>query len=140
MELRGFQPEHFARFHPGGSLGRRLLSKVSDEMISDDLPIVSSNAQLADVINVMSKGALGVALVTDDTRLVAIITDGDLRRAMAKYDKSLFDFEAKDIAIGSPVTISPMCSMEAGYNLMQKKKINSLVVCLDGKLVGVLKK
>lgn len=140
MELRGFQPENFARFHPGGSLGRKLLSKVADEMFKENLPIVKSETPLSEVINVMSKGALGLTLVVDADQLSAIITDGDLRRAIEKFGKDLFDLTAQHIASRLPVTIKPDASMAIAYDEMQVKGINCLIVCDGKEVVGVLKK
>lgn len=140
MELRGFQPENFARFHPGGSLGRKLLSKVADEMFKETLPIVTPVTPLSEVINVMSKGALGLTLVINNGQLNAIITDGDLRRAIEKFGKDLFDLTAQHIASCMPVTIKPDASMAIAYEVMQDKGINCLIVCDGKEVVGVLKK
>ncbi|GEK09915.1 arabinose-5-phosphate isomerase [Pseudoalteromonas peptidolytica F12-50-A1] len=140
MESRRFQPEHFARFHPGGSLGRKLLSKVADEMIKDELPVVTSETPLGEVLNVMSKGTLGLTLVVNNGELYAIITDGDLRRAIEKYGKDLFDLQAEHIASRFPATIEPEVPMSVAYDKMQNKKINSLIVCNGSEVVGVLKK
>lgn len=140
MDSRGFQPEGFARLHPGGSLGRKLLCKVSDEMITENLPIVDVSASMAEVINVMSEGALGLTLVTSNDNIQAIITDGDLRRAIEKYDKELFDQSANDIGSSRPEFIEPQAPMTLAYDLMQSKKINSLVVCDENQVVGILKK
>lgn len=140
MELRSFQPENFARFHPGGSLGRKLLSKVSDEMVSKNLPLVNEETPLTEVINVMSQGALGLTLVMCDDEAKSLITDGDLRRAIEKYGKDLFDLKAKHIANGSPVSITPDASIAVAYETMQSNKINSLIVCSNKKVVGILKK
>lgn len=140
MEAREFLPENFARFHPGGSLGRRLLSKVSDEMVTKNLPMVDVSAPMTDVISVMSQGALGLTLVMKNNVAAAIITDGDLRRAIEKYNKDLFDLAAGDIASNSPEVVTPCVSMVAAYELMQTKKINCLVVCNNKKVVGILKK
>ncbi|WP_063701679.1 KpsF/GutQ family sugar-phosphate isomerase [Pseudoalteromonas gelatinilytica] len=139
MELRGFQPENFARFHPGGSLGRKLLSKVADEMIVDDLPIVYPDTNLTDVINIISAGQLGLALVKNESEIESIITDGDLRRAIEKYGKDIFDLSAKHIASCMPVKISQTASMECAYQLMEAKKINCLVID-EAQTLGVLKK
>ena len=79
MKARDFKPENFARFHPGGSLGRRLLSRVEDEMVSTDLPFVTVNSSLLDVIQTMSVGRLGLAIIKDVDGY-AMITDGDVRR------------------------------------------------------------
>lgn len=140
MELRRFQPEHFARFHPGGSLGRRLLRKVSDEMVTKNLPLVSADAPITDVINVMSKGSLGLTLVLKDKEVNAIITDGDLRRAIEKYHKNLFDFKASDIASNHPETINASASMMLAYEIMKEKKVNNLIVYEKKEVVGVLTK
>ena len=140
MEAREFLPENFARFHPGGSLGRRLLSKVSDEMVTKNLPMVDVSAPMTDVISVMSQGALGLTLVMKNNVATAIITDGDLRRAIEKYNKDLFDLAAGDIASNSPEVVTPCVSMVAAYELMQTKKINCLVVCNNKQVVGILKK
>lgn len=141
MEQRDFKPENFARFHPGGSLGRRLLSKVADEMICDNLPIIYLNSQLPEIINVISHGCLGLAVVvTEDKKVCGIVTDGDLRRAMQKYHKDAFDVEASQILSVKPISISPDVSVSKAYDLMEQKKIGALLV-LDGlNLVGVMKK
>lgn len=140
MESRSFQPENFARFHPGGSLGRKLLSKVSDEMVSKNLPLVNEDTPLTEVINIMSQGALGLTLVMCDDEAKSLITDGDLRRAIEKYGKDLFDLKAKHIANSSPVSIAPSVSIAMAYEAMQNNKINSLIVCDNKKVVGILKK
>ncbi len=140
MKAKNFQPEHFARFHPGGSLGRRLLNKVSDEMITENLPVVDTFAPITDVINIMSKGSLGLTLVMKHNKVDAIITDGDLRRAIEKHHKDLFDLSAGDIASNSPEIIGSSTSMAIAYEIMQKKQINCLVVSDGKEVLGVLKK
>ncbi|WP_199438207.1 KpsF/GutQ family sugar-phosphate isomerase [Vibrio owensii] len=139
MEERSFQPENFARFHPGGSLGRRLLGKVRDYMISDDLPVVESQAPFQEVIHVISSGQLGLAVITDGPE-TAIITDGDLRRAMESNGKDVFDLKAVDIATFDPIHTSPDVSIQAAYKIMDEKKVNALLVTDKDNLVGFLKK
>lgn len=139
MEERGFKPENFARFHPGGSLGRRLLGKVRDEMITDDLPVVKPDAPFTDVINSISSGKLGLAVLIDKPE-TAVITDGDLRRAMEAYGKDVFDLRAMDIATFNPVSTSPEVSIQAAFRLMEEKKVNALLVFEKDNLVGFLKK
>lgn len=138
MEERNFKPENFARFHPGGSLGRRLLGKVRDEMVSE-LPVVHPSAAFHDVINVISGGKLGLAVILD-TPEPAIITDGDLRRAMELKGKDVFDLAAINIATFNPITIAPEVSIQAAYKLMDDKKVNTLLVSENNTLIGVLKK
>ncbi|NAX48082.1 KpsF/GutQ family sugar-phosphate isomerase [Photobacterium halotolerans] len=140
MNERNFQPENFARFHPGGSLGRKLLSKVRDEMVSDDLPFVSSDTPIIEVIAVISSAKLGLAIIHNSDGELAIITDGDLRRALEKFGKSVFDLKAIDIASINPQTVNVDASIEKAFILMEEKGISSLIVMDDNQLIGVLKK
>ena len=141
MELRDFQPENFARFHPGGSLGRRLLRKVRDEMAIDALPVVKMNSALPEIIDVISHGCLGLAVVVDEENKVkGIVTDGDLRRSMQKYGQNAFSVCAESIYSENPVCISPETSMGKAFELMESKRISALLVLDDARLVGVLKK
>ena len=140
MEERQFQPEHFARFHPGGSLGRRLLSKVRDDMIEDDLPIVSPEERLTNVIHAITGGKLGLAIVMDSENDISIITDGDLRRAIEQYGKSVFDLTAKDIAKLSPLSVSLDTGVQQAYELMDDKGVSALIVKDKEKFVGIIKK
>ncbi|WP_432459155.1 KpsF/GutQ family sugar-phosphate isomerase [Agarivorans sp. QJM3NY_25] len=138
MEQREFLPENFARFHPGGSLGRRLLSKVQDEMI-DSLPWVDASADFKTIIHGISKGQLGLVLTKIDNHW-AIVTDGDVRRAMEAKGKDVFDLIAKDIATTHPASISPDTSIQNAYEFMTKRNITSLLVTENNEVIGVLKK
>ncbi len=138
MDSRNFQPENFARFHPGGSLGRRLLSKVKDEMIVE-LPTIDGDSDFPSVIHAISNGKLGIVLV-EQKNDIAIITDGDVRRAMNTYGKQVFDLQANDILTINPVTISASASIQRAYELMEEKRITSLLVHEGEKIVGILKK
>jgi arabinose-5-phosphate isomerase len=141
MDQRGFKPENFARFHPGGSLGRRLLGKVADEMSRESLPVVRLHSLLSEIIAVISQGCLGLAVVvTDKGEVQGVITDGDLRRAMARYGKDAFDLCAETIYSANPVTISPYASTAQAYDLMEQHQISALIVMDKGQLVGILKK
>lgn len=139
MEKRDFKPESFARFHPGGSLGRRLLGKVRDDMIANELPVIKPTAHLNEVISTMSSSKLGLAIIIGNSEN-AIITDGDLRRAIELEGKDVFDMKAEDIATSNPHTISPDVSIQTAYDLMEEKAVNALLVFDDDSLVGVLKK
>ncbi|OBU23504.1 KpsF/GutQ family sugar-phosphate isomerase [Photobacterium aquimaris] len=141
MDKRDFQPENFARFHPGGNLGRRLLSKVRDEMIIDNLPLINIDADFSSIINVISSGQLGLALVLDaNDSLEGIITDGDIRRAMETHGKNVFDLKAVDIITLEPLSITQDTSIQVAYEFMHSNNVTSLVV-LDGNiLVGIIKK
>ncbi|HAS6329544.1 KpsF/GutQ family sugar-phosphate isomerase [Vibrio vulnificus] len=140
MEVRDFKPENFARFHPGGSLGRKLLSKVKDEMVVSTLPLVDSDDGFQKIIEVISGGKLGLAAVSLQNGDLGLITDGDLRRAMEMQGKAVFDIRASDIASHNPATISPFEMMQTAYDLMEEKNISSLLVIDDNKFIGVLKK
>ncbi len=140
MKKRDFKEESFARFHPGGSLGRRLLGKVKDEMITERLPYISLNDTLLKVIDVISTSGLGIALVIKNKIVHAIITDGDLRRAIEKFKKEIFELTAKDICTLKPLAISPEASIQKAYELMEDRKVNSIVVVKNSKCLGILKK
>lgn len=140
MEKREFQPEHFARFHPGGSLGKRLLSKVKDLMVTQNLPIISQDDSLIDVIHTISSGKLGLALVVENDSVISIITDGDLRRTIERYEKSAFDLKAKDFAKLKPLSISEDTGVDQAFQFMDEKGVNALVVYNTDKLVGVIRK
>ncbi|MCE7566311.1 KpsF/GutQ family sugar-phosphate isomerase [Aliivibrio fischeri] len=140
MDVREFQPENFARFHPGGSLGRRLLSKVQDEMFSDNIPSVASDADFTSIIHKISSSHLGLTLVNLKDDSLAIITDGDLRRAMESKGRNAFDLVAKDIASINPASISPTANIQKAYEIMESKGITSLIVVESNSVVGILKK
>jgi arabinose-5-phosphate isomerase len=137
MKARQFKSEDFARFHPGGSLGRRLLTTVENVMLTKNLPTVSENASLKEVINTMSAGRLGMAIVLKSDKISGIITDGDLRRAMDKHGEKLFSMKAVGIMTKKPRTISKEVKMAEAEELMTKHKITSLLVEEKGKLIGV---
>lgn len=137
MKGRNFKSEDFARFHPGGSLGRRLLTTVEDCMFRDNLPVVNLQDSVKTVINTMSAGRLGIAVVTDKGLIKGIITDGDLRRAMDKYAEKLFTLKASQIMTPKPKTIAKSMKMAEAEALMTRYKITSLLVADKGKLAGV---
>jgi arabinose-5-phosphate isomerase len=139
MKARNFKPEDFAKFHPGGSLGRKLLTTVESCMFKTKLPIVAPTATIQQVINTMSSGRLGLAVVTSNQKVTGIITDGDLRRAMDKYTSKLFDLKAKDIMTAKPRTIAKEMMMAEAEDLMNAHKITSLLVAnKTGKLEGIV--
>ncbi|MGF1740555.1 KpsF/GutQ family sugar-phosphate isomerase [Vibrio profundum] len=140
MEMRDFQPENFARFHPGGSLGRRLLGRVSDDMNTKNLPIVHLSSTLSEIIMTISEGCLGLAIVIQDNDLKGIITDGDLRRTIERFGKESFSVTAEAIFTPSAATVTPQTSIQTAYDMMEAKKISALLVIEDNKLAGVLKK
>jgi arabinose-5-phosphate isomerase len=141
MKARNFQAHHFARFHPGGSLGRRLLLRVRDEMRSWKLPFVAGDAAAESVLAVISEGGLGIALVTGALGNVrGIITDGDLRRALQVRQSGFFSATAEDLMTPDPVTIGVDSNMSAALELMARHQITLLVVVDDQRVVGVVQK
>lgn len=140
MEVKGFQPAQFAEFHPGGSLGRKLLVRVADEMIRTELPICAPDAEIQEVILRMTHGKMGLVVVCEDAqRVVGIITDGDLRRALGKVPQSaFFSLSAQQIMHTSPKTIAPTERAAAADDLMTAQKITALLVVDDARtLLGV---
>ncbi|WP_373019720.1 SIS domain-containing protein [Thiomicrorhabdus sp.] len=135
MEARNFQPHDFARFHPGGSLGRKLLVKVKHEMTSANLPMISSSASVSDVIHTMNEGRLGLCIV-DQGR--GIITDGDLRRHMEQDAGNFMNKTAADLMGTSPKTISSEARLSEAEELMNQYKITSLLVTEADEIVGVI--
>ena len=105
MKLRDFKEENFAKFHPGGSLGRRLLTTVGDVMKKHELPITNSNATIKEVIQRITEGKLGLVVVTDKNGINGVITDGDIRRAMESREKEFFGLLAKNLMSLHPKVI-----------------------------------
>lgn len=139
MRARNFQPEDFAMFHPGGSLGRRLLTRVRDVMTSENLPVVTSETAFNDLIDIMTRGRLGLCIVVDVQIVVGLITDGDLRRALNGSEKPRFDFVASEIMTRNPKTISPdAMASEAEMYMIEHKIKELLVVDNHNALKGVV--
>ena len=140
LDMRGFTPEDFARTHPGGSLGRRLLVHVRDVMHTGDaLPIVCHSASLKDALLEMTRKGLGMTAIVDESGHVAgVFTDGDLRRALEK-SIDIHTARIADLMGHNPKTISPDQLAVEAVEKMQSLKVNGLLVInTDGKLVGAL--
>lgn len=131
MNERDFRPEDFAVYHPGGSLGRRLLTRVRDVM-RDDIPRINGDTPLGDVIIAISEARLGIAAVMDSNKLTGVITDGDIRRAMAKYKSDFFGKKAHEIMSADTKTIDPDERLSVAEEIMHRNRIHSLIVS-DGK-------
>lgn len=140
MQLRGFTNVDFARLHPGGSLGRRLLMTVGQVMRDRDLPLVPPDCPAVEMIHAISKGGLGLVVVsTGDRRIDGIVTDGDVRRAMVRLRGDFFDVVAADIATPRPKTVAASCKLIEAEQLMTRHKVTSLPVVDDGgRIVGVI--
>lgn len=130
LEMRGFTADDFARYHPGGALGKRLYLKVEDLYTANPVPAVKQDASVVDVIMEISSKRLGATAVVKSGRLLGIITDGDLRRMMQK-EKKFDHLKAKDIMTVSPKTVSPDTMAVEALAIMKQYNITSLVVA-DG--------
>lgn len=128
MEERNFQPEDFARFHPGGSLGRKLLSKVEDFMVSENLPVVQTSSSLNEIISKISEGRLGLTLVNQGDETVGVITDGDLRRLLNQKERNSWDSRAKDIMSLNPISVQEGTSISEAEEILRKRKITTILV------------
>lgn len=139
MECRDFQPQDFARFHPGGSLGRKLLTRVKDLMHKDNLPECGPSASLRDAISVMTAGRMGMVLVKQGRELLGIFTDGDLRRAMLTDAASMMDKTLSQVMTASPKTIHQDTLIVNAEEQMLQDKITLLIaVNDDDDVVGLL--
>ncbi|EAL9427571.1 KpsF/GutQ family sugar-phosphate isomerase [Campylobacter jejuni] len=138
MKVRNFKPDDFALFHPGGSLGRKLLTKVKDLMVSNNLPIVHPDTEFNDLVDVMTSGKLGLCVVLENEKLVGIITDGDLRRALKASDKPRFDFKAKEIMSINPKVVDADAMASEAEGIMLKHKIKEIIVGKEEKVVGII--
>ena len=139
MKLRGFTSIDFARLHPGGSLGRRLLMTVGNVMRSHDLPIVGPDCSATEMIHAISKGGLGLIIICEGERVEGIVTDGDVRRTMERRRADFFNIRAADIATPHPKSIGVNEKLIEAEKMMTRNKITSLLVNDEaGKLVGVI--
>jgi sugar isomerase, kpsF/gutQ family len=139
MLVRNFKPTDFARFHPGGELGKRLLTTAADVMRVDDLPVIPRQMHLGDAIIHVSKGKLGLGVSVEDGKIVGLITDGDIRRAMEKWQAEFFNKTVNDIMTTNPKIVSPTTKIADIQQIMQKYKIHTVLVAdEDARLVGIV--
>ena len=139
MRVRDFKPRDFAQFHPGGELGKRLLTTAYDVMRTDDMPVVPPTMHLGEAIIHVSKCKLGLAVAVVDDKIVGLITDGDIRRAMEKWQAEFFDRTVSDIMTRTPKVVSPQTKISDIQNIMNKYKIHSVLVVDDNnRLLGVV--
>ncbi|MFC0308352.1 KpsF/GutQ family sugar isomerase [Gallibacterium trehalosifermentans] len=137
IKARHFQAEDFAKFHPGGSLGRRLLCKVRDKM-QTKLPVATAETAFLDCLTVMNEGRMGVAIIMDKGQLQGIITDGDIRRAMSRYGEAVLQKQAQDFMTTQPKTINQNSYLGQAEDYMRQYKIHSLIVVNDeSQVVGL---
>lgn len=139
LKLRGFNEEQFAMCHPGGILGKRLLIKVRDIMITDILPINNEKDSFKDALATITKGRQGMTIIVDEqSRCIGVLTDGDIRRTFEKYDR-VSEISLDEIYTKNPKTISPEALATEALKMMQDRKITSLVVVdRDNTVIGLI--
>ena len=144
IEATHFQPTDFAMLHPGGDLGRKLSAKVEDVMFTENLPFLRPEMQMAEAIEIVTKGTLGIGVVVErgesrGDRLVGIITDGDIRRAMQRLGKEFFETPVAEIMSKNPKTISKDARVTEAGEKMNHHSIHTLVVVDENMhVVGVI--
>jgi len=139
MEKRNFQPRDFAQFHPGGELGKRLLTTAQDVMRTEDMPVLPPEMHLGEAIILVSKAKLGLGIAMVNNEIVGLITDGDIRRAMEKWQAQFFDRTVSDIMTRTPKVVRPETKITEIQRIMNKYKVHSVLVT-DGEnhLLGVV--
>ncbi len=138
MRLREFKDTDFAQFHPGGSLGRRLLTKVEDVMRKSSLPICTQKSGIKEIIQTVSECKMGLVIVMEQDNIIGVITDGDIRRAMESMEERFFELKAKDLMSKNPKTINSQAKLMEAQTMMAKYKVNSLLVSNNNILIGVV--
>lgn len=139
MEARNFKATDFAQFHPGGTLGKRLLTRARDVMRTEDLPVISPEMKLGEAVIYVSRGRLGLCVAEKEGRVVGIITDGDVRRAMETSQDSFFQLSVADIMSKHPKTVTADTKITQIEKILQDNKIHSVLVTdEDNHLLGVV--
>ncbi len=139
MQERHFKPKDFAQFHPGGELGKRLLTTAADVMRSEDLPVIPQDMHLGEAIIEVSRGKLGLGITLEEGRVIGLITDGDIRRAMEHWQAQFFDHTVSDIMTREPKMVLPTTRITEIQRIMHRHKIHSVLVVDQKKhLLGVV--
>ena len=138
ITARDFRAEDFARFHPGGSLGRKLLCRVRDVM-NANVPVAEPTATFSECLSVMNEGRMGVAVIMQASELCGIITDGDIRRTLAKFGAESLNKTAEQIMSRNPKTIADSTFLGKAEEMMKQLHIHSLIALNDeGKVSGLM--
>ena len=137
LECRGFTAGDFARYHPGGALGKRLYLRVSDLYINNERPVVTPDAEIREIILEISSKRLGCTAVVENEKLVGIITDGDLRR-MLQGTTDVASLKATDILSHNPLKVTPDSMVSDALDLMRSRNVTQLLVDENGKYLGVI--
>ncbi|MEE3385677.1 MAG: KpsF/GutQ family sugar-phosphate isomerase [Prevotella sp.] len=140
MEVRNFKPRDFAQFHPGGELGKRLLTTARDVMRSDDLPVIPKEMHLGEAIILVSKGKLGLGVsLDDDKKIIGLITDGDIRRAMERWQADFVNHTVEEIMTRTPKCVLADTKITEIQKIMHKNFVHSVLVTDQEKhLLGVV--
>ncbi|MGN0051435.1 MAG: SIS domain-containing protein [Prevotella sp.] len=139
MEKRNFRPQDFAQFHPGGELGKRLLTTAQDVMRVEELPVLEPGMNLGEAIILVSKGKLGLGIAMEDETIAGLITDGDIRRAMEKWQAEFFNKTVADIMTRNPKTVTRQTRISEIQKTMNRYKIHSVLVAdKERHLLGVV--
>ncbi|MCR5180053.1 MAG: KpsF/GutQ family sugar-phosphate isomerase [Bacteroidaceae bacterium] len=139
MEVRDFKARDFAQFHPGGSLGRRLLSVACDVMRTENLPTLTPEMRLSEAVIHVSKGKMGMAVVMKDDIVVGVITDGDVRRAMQTHREDFFDVVVEEVMTSHPKCVGPNEKLSQVQRMLQEYNIHAMPVTdADCHLLGVV--
>ncbi|RLA76497.1 MAG: KpsF/GutQ family sugar-phosphate isomerase [Epsilonproteobacteria bacterium] len=141
MKLRDFKDNDFALFHPGGSLGKRLLTNIQSVMKNENLPICTMHTDVKEIIHTITDGKCGLVVVTTDkdNKILGVITDGDIRRVMETKEESFFNLKAQDIMSKNPKQIQQNSKLIEASDIMGQNKINSLlVVNEENELAGIV--
>lgn len=136
MEMNGFKEKDFAKFHPGGSLGKNLTAKV-EQFLSSQKPQVSETAGIRDIIISISASSHGITVVTEKEQIIGVITDGDLRR-MLMSDQDVSKVTAKDIMSKKPKSIDKLALAKEAMAILKDKNIGQLIVTEEGKYFGII--
>lgn len=137
LDCRAFNQADFARYHPGGSLGKRLYLKVSDLALKNDKPSISPDAPVKDVIIEISKNRLGAVAVIEDNKILGIITDGDIRRMLEKYS-NIEPLKAKDIMGKNPKTIEKTVLAKDALDIIKQNNITQILVVSNNSYFGII--
>jgi arabinose-5-phosphate isomerase len=139
LEMRGFTPEDFARFHPGGSLGKKLYLRVDDIFVQNEMPMVNPDDDIKKVIAEITGKRLGATAVVDsDKKLLGVITDGDIRRMLENHSSRINSISARDIMCANPKTIEKGELAVNALGLIRQNNITQVIVANKGKYEGII--
>jgi arabinose-5-phosphate isomerase len=128
INLRKFRETDYAMFHPGGNLGRRLLMRVKDIMYTKKLPLVTKENNVSEMLSIMTKGKLGLVVVLENNKVLGLLTNGDLRRAIENNRDNFFNLNIYDIMNPNPIFINEDESLTNADRIFKEKKLNLLLV------------